>query len=556
MESIAVHRRGSRITRESSDLRSYLRVLNRRKVTIFVVFVLVVAPVLGYSLSQSKRYTATAAVLIQPNGTPPQLGGTNTTTLQPSDIQTQVQLITSAPVKSVVVEKLGRKAPDVSVNPVGQTDVINVAATSARPRDAAAIANAYANAYVDVRRLQAVNSLVGAAQQIQSRITDLDRQIGALNDQVASASSSQRSSVQQSVTPQLNALSNEEAALKTQLGQLQLNSAVQTGSAQVVTPAAIPTSPSSPRTLRNVLVGAAIGLLLGIGVALLRDYLDDSVRTKEEMERAGGGLPVLGVIPSTDNWRDKSVPTVVSLTAPGSPTAESYRALRTSIQFLGTDRPIRRLQITSPSAEEGKTTTVANLGVALAAAGQRVIVVCCDLRRPRIHEFYGLSNNVGLTSVLLGHRSFADGIQPVQSQERLAVLASGNLPPNPSELLQSRQMAQLLQSLEARADIVLLDCPPILPVTDAAALSTHVDATLVVASASGTHGRVLSRALEVLAQVGAPLVGTVLNNVAAKDTYGYAHKYEYYSAANERLGVNGRGVATNGHSRRAKVQEG
>ena len=178
---------------EQSDLRSYLRVLNRRKVTVVVVFLLVVAAALVYSFSQSKQYTATAEVLIQPNGAPSQLD-TNTTTLQASDIQTQVQLITSAPVKAAVAQKLGGKAPDVSVNPVGQTDVIDIAATSARPRDAAAVATAYASSYVDFRRTQAVDSLVGAAQQVQAKISDLDRQIAGLNSQVAAAPSSQRSS--------------------------------------------------------------------------------------------------------------------------------------------------------------------------------------------------------------------------------------------------------------------------------------------------------------------------------------------------------------------------
>jgi uncharacterized protein involved in exopolysaccharide biosynthesis len=134
-----------------SDLRVYLRVLNRRKLTILVVLLVVVAGVLSYSLIQTKQYTATSQVLIQSSGAPAQLGDTNTTTLQPSDIQTQVQLITSAPVNASVTKKLGMKAPNVSVNPVGQTDVIDIAATSPRPQQAAAIANAYATSYVDFR---------------------------------------------------------------------------------------------------------------------------------------------------------------------------------------------------------------------------------------------------------------------------------------------------------------------------------------------------------------------------------------------------------------------
>jgi capsular exopolysaccharide synthesis family protein len=209
------------------------------------------------------------------------------------------------------------------------------------------------------------------------------------------------------------------------------------------------------------------------------------------------------------------------------------------------DRPIRRLQITSPSAEEGKTTTVANLGVALAATGQKVVIVDCDLRRPRVHEFFGMSNEVGVTSLLLGRHSLTDVIQRVAAQERLALLASGPQPPNPSELLQSRQMAEMLDRLDAEADVLLLDCPPVLPVTDAAALSAHVDATMLVASADGTHARVTARALEVLGQIGAPLVGTVLNNVATNDAFGYAYKNRYYRPEFLGTSVNGSAVATN-----------
>jgi capsular exopolysaccharide synthesis family protein len=533
---------------EQSDPRAYLRAIRRRKGTILLVFVLVVGGVLGYSFSQPKKYTATAQVLIQANGAPPQFG-TDTTSLQPNDVQTQVQLITSAPVKAAVAQSLGRGAPDVIVDSVGQTDVIDIGATSARPQDAAAIANAYAHSYVDVRRSQAVESFLSGARQVQAKIDDFNRQTAALNNQVTAAPPSEQSAIQQSVGPQISALSDQETALKSQLSQLQLSSAVQTGAAQVATPASVPTSPSSPRILRNGLVAAAVGLLLGTGLAFLRDYLDDSVRTRDDLERAGGGLPVLGMIPVVDVGRKNSATPLVSRIAPESPAAESYRSLRTSIQFLSVGHPIHRLQVTSATEEEGKTTTVANLGVALAAAGQRVTIVSCDLRRPRIHEFFGLSNEVGVTSILLGRHSVVEATQQVPGQNRLAVLPSGIVAPNPSELLQSSEMQALLQTLDAQSDIVLVDCPPVLPVTDATALSALVDATLVIASAEQTHAKALTRALKELAQVGAPVAGTVLNKVAMRDAYGYPSKYRYYADRTESAPHNGSGVAANGEAR-------
>jgi capsular exopolysaccharide synthesis family protein len=447
--------------------------------------------------------------------------------------------MSGAQVKAIVAQRLGQKAPPVSVSPAGETDVIDIAATSTVPRQASSIANAYANAYVDFRRSQGVDAATASARDVQAKISSVDGLTAALNAQIAAASPDQRSVVQQNLAPQVDALANQEAALRTQLGQLQLNSGIQTGVAQVLTPAAVPTSPSSPRLLRNALVAAAIGLVLGIGLGFLRDYLDDSIRTKEELERAGGGLPVLGLIPAVSGRKTKSGRGVISLAEPASPAGEAYRSLRTSLQLLALDSPAWRLQVTSPSAEEGKTTTVANLGVALAAAGERVVMVCCDLRRPRLHEFFGLSNEIGFTSVLLGRVSVEEACQAVPQQEGLSLLAAGPPATNSSEVLQSKKTTELLQRLQAGADVLLIDCPPVVPVADAAVVSASVDATLLVTSANESHAKTVARALEVLGQVGAPVVGTVLNKVSEKSAYGSTYNYRYYRTDPEHVDANG-----------------
>jgi capsular exopolysaccharide synthesis family protein len=447
-------------------------------------------------------------------------------------------------VKAAVIRKLG-SAPDVTASQVGQTDVVDISATSTDGHRAATIANAYANSYVDLRRTQAVNSLLAAAQQIQARVDDLNNQATTLDRQAASTSGP-TSAASQSISAQRTAVEDQLSAFKTQLAQLQVNSAIETGAAVVATPATAPSSPSSPQIVRNSLVAAAVGLFLGIGLAFLRDYFDDSVKSKEDLVAAGGGLPVLGMIPAVRGWKRKSAPRVVSLTDPTSAAAESYRTLRTSIQFLGVDRPVRRFLITSPSAVEGKTATAANLGVALASAGHKVAVVGCDLRRPRIHDFFGLSNDVGFTSVLLGQLSVSEACQQVPGVEGLTLLASGPVPVNPSELLVSNRTGEVLDALQCEVDLLLLDCPPVLPVTDAAALSSRVDAALLVALAGTTTGRVVRQALEILTQVSAPVVGTVLNGVTAEGAYGYAYNYRYYHADAAALAINGSGGHTNG----------
>ena len=511
------------------DLLDYLRVLWRRKWTVALVVILAVGATLGFSYLQTPRYTATAVVLVQPSPTPSGVNPNAPSNVTPDQVQTQIQVLQSAPVRDAVDRKLG-SAPPISVSSQSQTDVINVSATSTDPQRAAAVANAYANAAVDFQRTQTVNSILAAGQQIQSKVNDLDSQISALDSQVSSAPSSQRSSLQASVASQRQSLTNQEAAFKAQLAQVQVNAALTTGGTQLEAAAAAPTAPSSPRTTRNALLALAVGLVLGIGAAFLRDYLDDSLKTKGDLERSGSGLPVLGSIPTVTGWRRGEPARVASMTEPTSHVAEAYRTVRTSIQFLELEHSMKALQVTSPSAAEGKTTTVANLGVVLARAGQRVVILCSDLRRPRIHDFFGLQNKVGFTSVLLGDVPLDQALQPVLGEENLRLLASGPLPPNPSELLVSKRAARLFEELQEHTDLLLVDSPPVLPVTDAAALSAHVDAVLVVATSGTTTRKQFAQALELLDRVKAPLIGTILNEVRGRGQYGYAYQYGYYGA--------------------------
>jgi capsular exopolysaccharide synthesis family protein len=273
------------------------------------------------------------------------------------------------------------------------------------------------------------------------------------------------------------------------------------------------------------MLGLVVGLMLGVALAFVREQLDDTVKNKDELERATGGLSALALTPTVAGWKDSAPPQVVSLTEPASPVAEAYRSLRTSVQFIGLHHPIQIIQVTSPNASEGKTTTLANLAVALASSGQRVVVVCCDLRRPRIHEFFAKSNATGFTSVLLGEIPLSRSLQSVPGQSRLALLASGPKPPNPSELLASQRTNQVLSALRSECDVVLVDSPPVLPVTDAAVLSRMVDATILVGTAGRTTRKEYQRAVELLRQVDAPLIGSVLNGVDEEGLYGYGYGY-------------------------------
>lgn len=509
------------------ELRDYLRVFQRRKSIIALAVLVVLAAALVASFLQTPIYQGTAELLLQQRVNENPFDPTTGQRLDPTRaVQTEIQVMESRPVREAVTKKLGA-APPVSAVPVGQTDVVQVRAQSRFARQAAAIANAYAQAYIDFRRKQQVNDLLDAGREVQTKVDEYQRQIDQLNDQIAKAPADRQAAVEADVNPRRQSLLSQQALFKQRLDQLEVSAALRSGGAQIVTPASTPTAPIRPTPKRNAILALAVGLVFGVGLAFLFEYLDDSVKTKEDLERVVRGLPVLGTIPMLASWKDKDLPQLVSVSDPSSPTAEAYRALRTSVQFLGLQQPVRVLQVTSAGPGEGKSTTLSNLAVALAGAGQRVVVCSADLRKPRIHEFFGLANVDGFTSVLLGDVPLSAALQQVPGMERLSLLASGPIPPNPSELLSTARAAEVIAALQAEFDVVLIDTPPVLPVTDAAVLSARVDATIVVASANSTTRRALTHAMGLLRQVEAPIVGVVFNGVSSESGYGYGYGYGY-----------------------------
>lgn len=290
----------------------------------------------------------------------------------------------------------------------------------------------------------------------------------------------------------------------------------------LVDPADLPREPTSPRPVLNLLSGLGAGLLAGFGVTVIREQLDRSIKTSEGLGELTGA-PVLGVI-GHDPKAGKR-PLVVHLD-PHSARAEAFRQLRTSLQFIDVGDHPKRIVVTSCNPGEGKSTTVSNLAIALAQAGQRVIVVDADLRRPRLDEYLGIEGAAGLTDVLIGRAELDDVLQPWGDQ-RMWVLPGGQLPPNPSELLGSSRMADLVDRLGTRADVVLFDVPPLLPVTDAVVLARVCDGAVLVARYAGTHQQQARRAAIRLADVDVRLLGAVLNMVPVKGTDLYQDAYAY-----------------------------
>lgn len=521
-------------TADELDLRDYLVVLRRRKWSIVAITSVVVLVALGMSLRETPIYKASSEILLRARSTDtlfnPQTGAYGDPNRR---LQTEIAVIEGDKVASLVRERLG-ETPAFSASPRANADIVVVSATSPDPVAAAKAANAYADAYVQVRKNEQVEDLGTTIKELTSKIGELQGQIEALD--ASAAAGGRTTTTDAAKTAQRGALVAQQAAFKTQLDQLAVSQAIQTGGASVQSPAVVPRSPVSPQPKRTGALALVVGLMLGVGVAFLREFLDDTIKDKEGIERHLGGLTVMGMIPAIKDWKDHKRPMVVAETDPKSPAAEAYRSVRTSIQFLGLDRTMHVLQVTSPTSSEGKTTTLANLAVTLAQAGQRVIVVDCDLRRPRIHDFFGLPNEVGFTSVLLGDTPLSGALQKVPGVERLLLMASGPLPPNPSELLSSRRTGEVIDGLKAVADVVLLDSPPMLPVTDAAVLSHRVDGMLLVAAAGKTTGKALERTRELLAQVEAPMIGAILNGVKGEGGYAYHYAYTYAYAQDQPKG--------------------
>lgn len=298
----------------------------------------------------------------------------------------------------------------------------------------------------------------------------------------------------------------------------------------VVNPPALPTSPVAPKAEQNVAIGLVLGFLAGVGIALLVNALDRRVKSKEQLETIAG-KPVVGSIPfRRAEDKEEGAEHIVPFREGHSPAAESFRRLRTNLQFLNVDNPPRTFVLTSSVAMEGKSETAINLSLALAEAGSRVLLIEADLRRPLVVNYMSMPDKVGLTNVLSGQADFADVVQETR-HEGVDLLACGPLPPNPSELLASDMARQLFVDLRRAYDYVIIDSPPLLPVTDGALLARITDGALLVVRSHRTTSDQVAQALDNLEKADAPLLGlvAVANKPAKTGSSRYYDSY-YYSS--------------------------
>lgn len=286
-----------------------------------------------------------------------------------------------------------------------------------------------------------------------------------------------------------------------------------------VEPALTPEEPVSPQPVRNMALALVLGLMGGVGLAFVVEYLDTTVKDREDAERSVGA-PVLATVPRIDTHGQE----LYLERDPQSVAAEAFRKLRTAIQFLGVDHAVKVLLVSSPFAREGKTTTALNLANAYAQAGLRTLIVEADLRRPTLHKVFPTDGQRGLTTALIGRIPLDNAVMATDVRN-LSFIPAGALPPNPAELLGSQHMAEILDELRSRFDIVVVDAPPLLPVADASAMAPRADGVILVARAGSTSRDRLQEAAGLVGTVGGRLLGISLNYQKVE---GKQYGYQYY----------------------------
>ncbi|MBW3547426.1 MAG: hypothetical protein KY452_04715 [Actinobacteria bacterium] len=572
-------------------IREYLAVLRRQRWVVIGAVAIVVASAAVFLLIQTPQYQATATVLLRP-GDPSERFFTGNTPEPPLNVEGEAAFATSFPVVAEAAESLPGVDPvemleHLSVTVDEESAIVRISATRPDPAQARDTATAVARAFVDGRRSAETANLgrlleefEAQLQELQGEIAELDAQIGdggvttppdALNPSAVGPPGSPRAARHAALVRYQEIFERQQLLL--------IERGVRRGGAQLVSPALLPSEPVGPSLPQAAAVAGFAGLLVGLGLALLRDHLDDRLRTGDDAA-AQAGLPVLAELPKVRRRRRASG--VESVVYPNGALAEAVRGLRTTLQCLDPDNPVRRLVVTSPGRSEGKSFVALNLATVYAQAGYRTVVVSADLRRPTLEAVLEHPpGGLGLTSVVQApdlhaaelasdpaadqraqrrrepaerRPSVEEALVPT-SVAKLWLLPSGPLPPNPAELLGSTAMDQVLDRLAGMVDMVVVDTPPVLAVTDAAILATGADGVVLVVAPGQTASRAVRRATAALSAVNARLLGIVVNKVVRMSSGNDA----YYAEGAQTVGLSvdagvgdGNGNSPSGHAPRLR----
>jgi succinoglycan biosynthesis transport protein ExoP len=503
-----------------SAVTTLTRVLRRRKVVAILCALIVPATALAYSYLQEKEYSASAQLLFRDPGFAQDLFGSSffTPSTDPDrEAATNLRLVSLGVVAARTAHRIGgglsRRdvSSKVEASSEGQSNVVGITATAASPRRAALLANTFAEEYISFRR-------AADRRKIDQTLAIITRQLAALSP--------------------VDRAGPQGQELRHQQRQLGLLRSLQTGNAELVQRAELPTSPSSPKTLRNLLVGILVGIMLGIGMAFLVDRLDRRLRDKDEIKDIFT-RPVLAEVPKDralrrKTWTGDRLPPVV---------AETFQMLRANLRYFHSGQSINSVLVASAAPDDGKTTIAWNLAVASAETGSRVLFLEADLRQPEMAEFFGIKPAPGLGELLVDAAKFDEVVHriPVNPSKGLSkrnyavdVIPAGRRPPNPADLIESQQMRRLLAQASATYDLVVIDTPPTTIVSDAVPLLTRVTGVLVVVRVGKSTRKAAESLQQQLEYLDAPALGIVLNTAGkTMEPYGYGYLEDDAAAEDE-----------------------
>jgi len=513
------------------ELHDYLRVIRERKWIIIQAVIVFLAVAFFISYSQKPVYEATTIIDLKSRA--PSLFDIYMSSFwgdSERTMETQMRVIKQRRLAQSVASKLGLDlTPEeiqgkIVTSKIELTSLMEIKIRDTDPKRAQEIANVLTEEYVIFRKETNIQEIGAARRAVYNKMQEVKEEIIDLGRKIADESGSISSDIQ----TQWNMATGIYVTLGEKYEQLRIDETLTGSGIDIIEKATFPGAPVEPDIQRNVLIALAGGLMFGFLASFGIEYLDNTIKNREDLERIIG-LPILGQIP-TDTFTGKEGG-LVTIEYPKSAPSESFRTLRTNIRYLNYDKSLHNIIITSAGPQEGKTTTAANLAASIAQTGTQVILICGDLRKPALHKIFGIKKSPGLTNVLSGTIDLDKVIQD-SGIEGLKIITSGPIPPNPAEMLASSRMFELLESLRRRADIILIDTPPINLVTDAAVLSSFTDGVILVTRAGITTKDMLLAAKDSLSKVTTKVLGVVFNDADIRKYGYYKRKYYYYKYGN------------------------
>jgi len=546
---------------ENPSLRNYVDILVRRREIVATFFTTTVFLVVIGSFIIRPVYRATATLLIDVES--PNILTTSGSVAMGSEnyysykeyFQSQMEIIVSRPIGRQVFNELGmgntrayRRAKDplkdflknITIEPIRDTRLLKLHAENKDPVLAAKIANLMAQTYVMrnlayISKNELLNLLKNEYLKLQTKLSEYNKIYKGGHPEMIRLKQ-EMADLAKRIQQENEAISSydvsESPALDTTSQDAFSGLKVKANNVSIVSSAEVPVSPIRPKKRLNFLIAVIVGILGGSGLAFMFEYLDDTIKGAEKVESAANTV-ILGNVPEVDpdNTMNEKEKDIIMHTKPKDPVSEAFRLFRTNIFMLSTEeRPIRSLLIASPGPSEGKTFSACNLGIAVAQNNKRVLLVDADMRKPRLNIILDKENKTGLSAFLCGQAKFEEIIQET-SIENLSLVSSGPVPPNPSELLDTKKMKELIALATAKFDFLIFDVPPIAILADAIIISRSVDGIIMVVEIGKTSRRAFVHVCKVLKDARARLLGVFLNKVSpnAANHYYYAAYYSHYS---------------------------